>query len=61
MTHLKTINAPKSWPIERKAKKFITKPLPGTHKLVESLPLGIILKTFLKLGNKKIQKKKFTS
>ncbi len=53
MTHLKRINAPKSWPIERKTNKFITKPSPGPHKLEESMPLGVILREILKIGNKK--------
>lgn len=51
MTHLKRINAPKSWPIERKASKFVAKPLPGPHKLQESMPLGVILREILKIGN----------
>ena len=52
MTHLKRINAPKSWPIERKVKKFIIRPLPGPHKITESMPLGVILREILKLGKK---------
>ena len=53
MTHLKRINAPKSWLVERKANAFIAKPLPGPHKLKESMPLGVILREILKVGNKK--------
>lgn len=53
MTHLKRINAPKSWPIERKVNKFIVKPLPGPHKLKESMPLSVILREILKIGKKK--------
>ena len=53
MTHLKRINAPKSWPVERKVNKFITKPSPGTHKLEDSMPLGVILREILKIGKKK--------
>ena len=53
MTHLKRINAPKSWPVERKVNKFITKPSPGPHKLEECMPLVVILREILKIGKKK--------
>lgn len=42
--HLKTIAAPKSWPIKRKEKTWITRSNPGPHKLSESLPLSLVLK-----------------
>jgi small subunit ribosomal protein S4e len=42
--HLKTIAAPKSWPVERKQQVYITRPNPGAHKLDESMPMGLILK-----------------
>lgn len=47
------INAPKSWPIERKVKKFVAKPLPGPHRLKECMPLGVILRELLKISSKK--------
>ena len=53
MTHLKRINAPRTWPVERKATKFITKPSPGPHRLEESMPLGVILREILKLGKER--------
>jgi small subunit ribosomal protein S4e len=53
MTHLKRINAPKAWPVERKLTKFITKPSPGPHRLEESMPLGVLLREILKLGKDK--------
>ena len=53
MTHLKRINAPRSWPIERRIRKFVAKPLPGTHKLAESMPLGVILREMLRIGKEK--------
>ncbi len=53
MTHLKRINAPKSWPIKRKENKFIVKPLPGPHKLKECMPLSVLLREILKLSKKK--------
>lgn len=42
--HLKRLNAPGSWTIVRKTTKYIAKPLPGAHKLSESLPIALILK-----------------
>ncbi len=53
MTHLKRINAPSTWPVERKLTTFITKPSPGPHRLKESMPLGVILREILKLGKEK--------
>ena len=37
------MNAPKTWFIRRKTTKYIAKPLPGAHKLSESLPVGLVL------------------
>ena len=45
--HIKRIAAPKSWPIQRKTTKWITRSTPGAHKLEESMPLGVILKEIL--------------
>jgi small subunit ribosomal protein S4e len=42
--HLKRLNAPKSWIILRKTTKYISKPLPGAHSLLESMPVGLVLK-----------------
>lgn len=42
--HLKRLNAPKSWVILRKTTKYIAKPLPGAHKLSESMPIVLVLK-----------------
>lgn len=53
MTHLKRLNAPNTWPIERKATAFVAKPLPGTHKLEECMPVGLLLREILKLGKDK--------
>jgi small subunit ribosomal protein S4e len=40
--HLKTINAPKTWPVERKNKFWITRTNPGPHSLDSSLPLSVV-------------------
>lgn len=42
--HLKRLNAPKGWVILRKTTKYITKPLPGAHRLGESMPVALVLK-----------------
>ncbi len=46
--HLKRLAAPKSWCIERKTFKFTVKPLPGRHKISESMPLLCIIRDILK-------------
>ena len=45
--HLSRIAAPKSWPIKRKFRKWITKPSPGTHNLQTSIPMNVLLKEIL--------------
>lgn len=40
--HLKNINAPRTWPIERKKKVWITRPNPGNHTFEGSIPLSVI-------------------
>ncbi|MEM2934479.1 MAG: 30S ribosomal protein S4e [Methanocellales archaeon] len=50
--HQKRISAPKSWPIEKKIQKFVTKPIPGPHSQEYSLPLMVILRDILKIGER---------
>lgn len=45
--HLKSLAAPKTWPIDRKKAKFILRPMPGPHDMELSMPLGVILKDIL--------------
>jgi small subunit ribosomal protein S4e len=45
--HLKRIMAPKTWPIERKATVFVTRPQPGAHPMAASMPFTILLKDLL--------------
>lgn len=47
--HLKTISAPKSWPVMRKANKFILKLNPGPHALKDSVTLHFVLSELLHL------------
>lgn len=50
MTHLKRLAAPRSWAIRRKERKYIMRPSPGPHGVQGSLPLGVVLKGFLRLA-----------
>jgi len=49
--HLKRINAPKTWKIQRKGIKFITKSNPGGTSKNLSMPVSNVLKYELKLAN----------
>lgn len=51
MTHLKTLNIPNVWGVERKGKKFVLKTSPGPHNHRSSIPLGILLRDILKVTN----------
>ena len=42
--HLKIMAAPKSWPVERKERIWITRPNPGPHTLESSISISLILK-----------------
>jgi len=45
--HLKTYPAPRFWPIKIKEREFVIRPNAGPHKLVNSMPLGIVLRDVL--------------
>jgi small subunit ribosomal protein S4e len=47
--HVKSLAAPIAQTISRKATKFVAKPLPGTHKLKESIALVALLRDVLKI------------
>jgi small subunit ribosomal protein S4e len=47
--HLKRLDAPKSWKIERKRACWTIKPSPGPHPLKQAVPLGMVLRDYLKL------------
>ena len=49
--HLKRINAPKTWPIERKGTKWISRPQPGSQPLNRTLSINTIIKEMLKIVN----------
>ncbi|RWS26317.1 hypothetical protein B4U80_03713, partial [Leptotrombidium deliense] len=56
--HLKRLNAPKSWMLDKLGGVFAPRPSTGPHKLRESLPLVIILRNRLKyaLTNSEVTK-----
>ena len=56
--HLKGYTAPKSWSFQRKKVRFITRPRPGPHKLMESVTLNFILIRILNLAKTRKEVKK---
>ena len=48
---MKRLAAPKTWHVERKKTKVITKPLPGSHRIEMGIPLNILLKEILNYAN----------
>jgi small subunit ribosomal protein S4e len=48
--HLKRLAAPRSWVIPRKTNVYTTKPRPGAHPIERALPLGTVVRDFLKLA-----------
>lgn len=44
MAHLKRYKAPKSWNIKTKGITFVSRPMPGTHALGESITLNLLIK-----------------
>ncbi len=48
--HLKRISAPKTWLIQRKENKYITRPTSTGQVLGYTLPLLVVLKEFIKVG-----------
>jgi small subunit ribosomal protein S4e len=47
--HLKRLAAPAGWPIHRKEFKWTVKSKPGSHSLIKSLPLLLIIRDMLGL------------
>ncbi len=45
--HLKTYPAPRFWPIKIKEREFVIRPNAGPHKMVNSMPLGLVLRDVL--------------
>lgn len=51
--HLKRIATPKSWPLLRKERKFVTRPNAGGHPLFEGLALGTFMTEIINIANTK--------
>lgn len=49
MSILKRLAAPKFWKIERKTKKFTISPRAGPHAKEACLPLGVVIRDYLKI------------
>ncbi|MFQ6054750.1 MAG: 30S ribosomal protein S4e [Methanosarcinales archaeon] len=49
--HQKRISAPKSWPMAKKTHKWVVKANPGPHSKKQSIPLLVVVRDLLKLGN----------
>ncbi len=47
MSHLKTLTSPRTWHVNRKENKFITRPKPGSHSRLFALPLQVIMRDIL--------------
>ena len=56
--HIKRISAPRIWKIERKVYPFAPKTSPGPHPIRRSLPLLIVLRDILHLGDNRREIKK---
>ena len=48
-TQMKRLAAPRSWPLKRKIRVWVTKQSPGPHSIENSLPAAIVLRDILKV------------
>ena len=48
---LKRLSAPRGWDISRKAERFVFKPLPATHSVASSYPLGVVVRDLAHLAS----------
>ena len=49
--HLKRYKAPKSWPIHPKEDTWTVKPSAGSHSIIDSIPLTLVIRDVLKLAD----------
>ena len=49
--HLKRLKAPRALTIHRKERKWTVRANPGPHPLEKSIPLGIVIRDYLKLSD----------
>ena len=45
--HLSRVAVPKTWPINRRYRKWVTRPKPGMHGIKLGMPLSVIFKEIL--------------
>ncbi len=45
--HLSRLAMPRTWKIKRKDKKWVTRPLPGTHSFKLGMPINLIIRNIL--------------
>ncbi|MCD6591134.1 MAG: 30S ribosomal protein S4e [Candidatus Aenigmarchaeota archaeon] len=50
MSHMKRYSIPKFWKMSKKGKKFAITPRPGPHKKTECIPLLVVIRNILNLG-----------
>jgi small subunit ribosomal protein S4e len=46
-SHLKRLNAPKTWKVQRRVLTFITRPNPGAHVMALCMPINLVLRDML--------------
>jgi small subunit ribosomal protein S4e len=56
--HLARLASPRTWPVARKRIRFITRPMPGAHNFMLGMPITIILRDLLNLGENSREVKK---
>ena len=56
--HLKRYATPKTWNIKKKGIIFITRPNPGAHPRVLSMPINVVLRTMIQCVNTTKKRKK---
>ncbi|MDI3541662.1 MAG: small subunit ribosomal protein S4e [Candidatus Methanomethylophilaceae archaeon] len=47
--YMKRLNAPRTWPLERKVATWVTKQSPGPHSLENSIPAALLIRDVLSL------------
>jgi len=48
-TQMKRLTAPRSWPLKRKIRVWVTKQSPGPHSIEMSMPAAVVLRDILKV------------
>jgi len=61
MSHLKRYSIPRFWPLAKKGKVFVVKPMPGPHSKNSCMPLQIIVRDVLHYAESAVEAKKILS